>query len=210
MAVNALADEMRGEKLPAEFIETIETGWWTTCLEVLPAILEVVRHEAAFLQMGKGGCGKRDAIWHSAFLAVQPLHPVFAREPDRQQRQAELKQPRARIAFGNGSGHSRGGSGRAVTVAFRPEWFRSPLHRAVFRAIKALVGRGARDLDVGMVIAELQSQGTFNEFTGAYTSVCVLTEGSVPPPSRQSRMFRLEEMRKAWLALDQAKQGVEQ
>jgi len=33
----ALAREMRGEKLPEEFIETIETGWWTTCLEVLPA-----------------------------------------------------------------------------------------------------------------------------------------------------------------------------
>lgn len=32
-----LADEMRDEKLPREFIETILTGWWTTCLEVLPA-----------------------------------------------------------------------------------------------------------------------------------------------------------------------------
>ncbi len=32
-----LAEEMRGEGLPAEFIETIETGWWTTCLEILPA-----------------------------------------------------------------------------------------------------------------------------------------------------------------------------
>jgi predicted phosphodiesterase len=31
-----LAAEMRAEKLPAEFIETILTGWWTTCLEVLP------------------------------------------------------------------------------------------------------------------------------------------------------------------------------
>jgi len=28
---------MRKEKLPNEFIETILTGWWTTCLEVLPA-----------------------------------------------------------------------------------------------------------------------------------------------------------------------------
>jgi hypothetical protein len=25
------------EELPEEFVETIETGWWTTCLEVLPA-----------------------------------------------------------------------------------------------------------------------------------------------------------------------------
>jgi hypothetical protein len=33
---DALADEMRAERLPAEFIETIRTGWWTTCLEVLP------------------------------------------------------------------------------------------------------------------------------------------------------------------------------
>jgi hypothetical protein len=28
---------MAEEKLPAEFIETIVTGWWTTCLEVLPS-----------------------------------------------------------------------------------------------------------------------------------------------------------------------------
>jgi hypothetical protein len=33
----SLAQEMRREELPAEFIETIETGWWTTCLEILPA-----------------------------------------------------------------------------------------------------------------------------------------------------------------------------
>ncbi|TVR66737.1 MAG: metallophosphoesterase [Gemmatimonadales bacterium] len=34
--VDLLADEMRDEGLPHEFIETIRTGWWTTCLEVLP------------------------------------------------------------------------------------------------------------------------------------------------------------------------------
>jgi predicted phosphodiesterase len=32
----ALAEEMRKERLPEEFVETILTGWWTTCLEVLP------------------------------------------------------------------------------------------------------------------------------------------------------------------------------
>ncbi len=32
----ALAREMREERLPEEFIETILTGWWTTCLEILP------------------------------------------------------------------------------------------------------------------------------------------------------------------------------
>lgn len=32
----ALAEEMRSEELPEEFVETILTGWWTTCLEILP------------------------------------------------------------------------------------------------------------------------------------------------------------------------------
>ena len=33
----ALAEEMRGEGLPEEFIETTMTGYWTTCLEILPS-----------------------------------------------------------------------------------------------------------------------------------------------------------------------------
>lgn len=32
-----LAAEMRAEGLPEEFVTTVLTGWWTTCLEVLPA-----------------------------------------------------------------------------------------------------------------------------------------------------------------------------
>ncbi|MGE5175085.1 MAG: metallophosphoesterase family protein [Hyphomicrobiales bacterium] len=32
----ALAREMEAERIPAEFVETIRTGWWTTCLEILP------------------------------------------------------------------------------------------------------------------------------------------------------------------------------
>jgi predicted phosphodiesterase len=32
-----LAGEMRNEKLPEEFVQTILTGWWTTCLEILPS-----------------------------------------------------------------------------------------------------------------------------------------------------------------------------
>ena len=32
-----LAEEMYREKIPEEFIETILTGWWTTCLEILPS-----------------------------------------------------------------------------------------------------------------------------------------------------------------------------
>lgn len=32
-----LAHEMCDEGLPEEFVETITSGWWTTCLEILPA-----------------------------------------------------------------------------------------------------------------------------------------------------------------------------
>jgi diadenosine tetraphosphatase ApaH/serine/threonine PP2A family protein phosphatase len=32
----ALAEEMHAEHLPDEFIQTVITGWWTTCLEILP------------------------------------------------------------------------------------------------------------------------------------------------------------------------------
>lgn len=31
-----LAREMEEEQLPAEFVETVRTGWWTTCLEIMP------------------------------------------------------------------------------------------------------------------------------------------------------------------------------
>ena len=34
---DALAAEMEAEELPKPFVETIRTGWWTTCLEILPA-----------------------------------------------------------------------------------------------------------------------------------------------------------------------------
>jgi len=32
-----LAEEMKKENIPQEFVDTILTGWWTTCLEILPA-----------------------------------------------------------------------------------------------------------------------------------------------------------------------------
>jgi diadenosine tetraphosphatase ApaH/serine/threonine PP2A family protein phosphatase len=33
----AFAREMERENLPPQFVETIRTGWWTTCLEILPS-----------------------------------------------------------------------------------------------------------------------------------------------------------------------------
>ena len=36
-AFESLALEMESEALPPEFVATIRTGWWTTCLENLPS-----------------------------------------------------------------------------------------------------------------------------------------------------------------------------
>ena len=33
---SALGHKMQCAGLPEEFVETIRTGWWTTCLEILP------------------------------------------------------------------------------------------------------------------------------------------------------------------------------
>ncbi|GAC1651568.1 MAG: hypothetical protein NVS4B9_42110 [Ktedonobacteraceae bacterium] len=32
-----LAYEMHQERLPEEFVETVLTGWWTTCQGILPS-----------------------------------------------------------------------------------------------------------------------------------------------------------------------------
>ena len=34
---DGLVRSMRAEALPEPFVETVQTGWWTTCLEILPA-----------------------------------------------------------------------------------------------------------------------------------------------------------------------------
>lgn len=39
-----LAREMTAEGLPPQFVDTIRTGWWTTCLEILPARERAASH----------------------------------------------------------------------------------------------------------------------------------------------------------------------
>jgi DnaB helicase-like protein len=99
----------------------------------------------------------------------------------------------------------RGWTAGELVATFAESDFQSPLHRAVYKAIRALIGRGGRDLDVGLVVAEMQSQGTFEQFANAMSYVCSLTEGSVPVSSRESRAFRLQEMKRGWEALRAAK-----
>ncbi len=37
LLMQRLAYEMCQAQLPEEFVETILTGWWSTCLEILPS-----------------------------------------------------------------------------------------------------------------------------------------------------------------------------
>lgn len=56
-----LAVEMIEEGLPPEFVTTIETGWWTTCLEILGLLAgsttvanSVAMQSPAMMQMAMG------------------------------------------------------------------------------------------------------------------------------------------------------------
>ncbi len=65
----AQAASMRAAGLPEPFVETIETGWWTTCLQVVPprerarGAFHVYREALsdAFAAVGEGGAGWADA-----------------------------------------------------------------------------------------------------------------------------------------------------
>lgn len=55
----ALAREMQAEGLPAEFVETIRTGWWTTCLGNTPSrerLAAVVWQERRSTRTDEGRC----------------------------------------------------------------------------------------------------------------------------------------------------------
>jgi diadenosine tetraphosphatase ApaH/serine/threonine PP2A family protein phosphatase/pyruvate-formate lyase-activating enzyme len=62
----AQAASMRAAGLPEAFVETIETGWWTTCLEVVPPRERArgrfhVYRDALPTGFGEGGLGWADA-----------------------------------------------------------------------------------------------------------------------------------------------------
>ena len=92
----AQAASMRAAGLPEPFVETIETGWWTTCLEVVPprerarGAYHVYREAmpSGFAAEGGGldgrGAGRRPATRPAGGLAVRhravPAAPVDLHE----------------------------------------------------------------------------------------------------------------------------------
>ncbi|MHB8657330.1 MAG: radical SAM protein [Solirubrobacteraceae bacterium] len=74
----AQARSMRAAGLPEAFVETIETGWWTTCLEVVPprersrGRFHIYREALSELASG------RDAGWADAPEPAAEARPVVA------------------------------------------------------------------------------------------------------------------------------------
>ena len=54
---------MEKEGLPPEFIETVRTGWWTTCMEILPA---KERSRASIKRTVRYNAGKCTTEYYSA------------------------------------------------------------------------------------------------------------------------------------------------
>ncbi|MGH3494166.1 MAG: radical SAM protein, partial [Sciscionella sp.] len=74
------AASMRAAGLPSEFAETIETGWWTTCLEVVPPAersrgrYHLYRSTLpATFAPAQDGWGTRPAVDQASELPVMPL-----------------------------------------------------------------------------------------------------------------------------------------
>jgi predicted phosphodiesterase len=76
----AQAESMRAAGLPEPFVETIETGWWTTCLEIVPAPERSrgryqVYRDAIPTGFGADGVGWADAP--AADEGERPVVPLF-------------------------------------------------------------------------------------------------------------------------------------
>ena len=77
----AQAASMRAAGLPEPFVETIETGWWTTCLEVVPPRERArgafhVYRDALPHGLAGTGSGTGDAGWADPPLAPDDRRPV--------------------------------------------------------------------------------------------------------------------------------------
>jgi diadenosine tetraphosphatase ApaH/serine/threonine PP2A family protein phosphatase len=76
----AQAASMRQAGLPEPFVETIETGWWTTCLEVVPAPERSRGRYQLYRDAMPSGFGPDGVSWAdapSADDAERPVVPLF-------------------------------------------------------------------------------------------------------------------------------------
>ncbi|MEJ7845082.1 MAG: radical SAM protein [Acidimicrobiales bacterium] len=74
----AQAASMRAAGLPEVFVESIETGWWTTCIEVLPPAERSHGRYQLYRSALPVGAAAADASWGSAPDVVDDGLPVVA------------------------------------------------------------------------------------------------------------------------------------
>ena len=105
--------------------------------------------------------------------------------------------------------HSRPANAAVMVTMLTEEDFVGALHKAAFRAIRALVLRNELPLDYGGVIAELQRQAVFESFDHAHSFVCSLGEDvgcGRTMISRSEQIIRLAQERRRRQALERALQ----
>jgi diadenosine tetraphosphatase ApaH/serine/threonine PP2A family protein phosphatase/uncharacterized Fe-S cluster-containing radical SAM superfamily protein len=74
----AQAASMRAARLPEPFVETIETGWWTTCLEVVPPRERARGRFQVYREAMPTGFAVDDGAWASAAPADDDDRPVVS------------------------------------------------------------------------------------------------------------------------------------
>ncbi|MEJ7750052.1 MAG: radical SAM protein [Thermoleophilaceae bacterium] len=74
----AQAASMRAAGLPEPFVETIETGWWTTCLEVVPPPERSRGHYHVYRESMPTGFAQDGAGWADAPAAEHDGLPVVS------------------------------------------------------------------------------------------------------------------------------------
>ncbi len=77
----AHAASMRAAGLPEPFVETVETGWWTTCLEVVPPLERSRGRYQLYRSAVPGGFAAEGVGWADAPEVVDdglPVVPLFA------------------------------------------------------------------------------------------------------------------------------------
>ena len=76
----AQAASMRAGGLPEAFVETVEQGWWTTCLEVVPPYERSKGRYQLYRSALPAGAASSDASWADAPEMVEtdlPVVPLF-------------------------------------------------------------------------------------------------------------------------------------
>jgi pyruvate-formate lyase-activating enzyme len=72
----AQAASMRAAGLPEAFVETIETGWWTTCLEVVPPRERARGRFHVYREALAGGWGEKGVGWADEREQPEDERPV--------------------------------------------------------------------------------------------------------------------------------------